>query len=196
VPLSSQPAQRFDELLEDAMSLVERGFDLAESHARSGHDPIVVRFDEHVGPPVEDARVSGTGLLERQSLAPRLPTRPCFAGLLGVSHGSSAEDLRTRLKEGPGMSPVSSRSPSKPCHATTSRRRPGSTYQGAGWSRSGHRILRNGHHPVVALARSTTPRIGLDQRFWKRRDASVRPFADGPSDEFGAAGHSRANCRQ
>jgi hypothetical protein len=33
VPLSSQPAQRFNELLEDAMSLVQRGFDLAESHA-------------------------------------------------------------------------------------------------------------------------------------------------------------------
>ena len=92
------------------MSLVERGFDFAESHARSGDDPIVVRFDEHVGPPVEDARVSGTGLLERQSFVPSLPTRPCFAGLLRVSHGSSAEGLRTCLKEGPGMSPVSSRS--------------------------------------------------------------------------------------
>jgi hypothetical protein len=65
VPLSSQPAQRFNELVEDAMSLVERGFDLAETHARSGHDPIMVRFDEHVGPPVEDPRVSGTGLLKR-----------------------------------------------------------------------------------------------------------------------------------
>ena len=68
--------QRFNELLEDAMSLVESGFDLAESHARSGHDPIVVWFDEHVGPPVEDARISGTGLLKCQSFAPRLPTRP------------------------------------------------------------------------------------------------------------------------
>src|SRR6266545_6254022 len=92
------------------MSLVERGFDLAETHAGSGDDPIVVRFDEHVGPPVEDPRVPGTGLLERQSFAPSLPTRPRFASMLRVSHGSSAEDLRTCLKEGPGMSPVSSRS--------------------------------------------------------------------------------------
>jgi hypothetical protein len=130
--VSSHPSGSPRSSVASRNSLVECGFDLAETHARSSHDPIMVRVDEHVGPPVEDTRVSGTGLLERESFAVSLPTRPCFAGLLRVSHGSSPEALRTCLKEGPGMSPVSSRSAleAMPRHDVASATH--SRYQGAG----------------------------------------------------------------